>query len=213
MILAYIYENSIKDIYSKPLIKVSDEVLSEVDIRFKISFVLNRVNKELEPGKKGFFLTSSKLFVGLMDDYVDSIRATGNYCKEVKVGGISLLFVIPLREVKLTKVSSDLYSDRKAKYDNPYIKERTMEEAAGILVKAVHDGELSPNLSANGDTYLIVKKTLMNLRNNRGKDFISFTKNRDTLSNIIVSDNFFDVLKNSHQLALAPYLKEVLIQH
>ena len=209
MILAYIYENSIKDIYSKPLIKVSDEVLSEADIRFKISFVLNRVNKELESGK--FFLTSSKLFVGLMDDYVDSIRATGNYCKEVKVGGISLLFVIPLREVKLTKVSLDLYSDRKAKYDNPYIKERTVKEAAEILVKAVRAGELSPNLSANEDAYRIVKKTLMNLRNNRGKDFILFTKNRDTLSNIIVSDNFFDVLKNSRQLALAPYLKEVLI--
>lgn len=213
MILAYIYENSIKDIYSKSLVKVSDEALSEADARFKISFVLSRVNKELASGKKGFFLTSSKLFVGLMDDYVDSIRATGNYCKEVKVGGTSLLFVIPLREVKLTKVSLDLYSDRKAKYDNPYIKKRTMKEAAGILVKAVRDGELSHNLSTNGDTYRIVKKTLMNLRNNRGKDFISFTKNRDTLSNITVSDNFFDVLKNSHKLALAPYLKGVLVQH
>jgi len=63
MILAYIYENSIKDIYSKPLIKVSDEVLSEADIRFKISFVLSRINKEVESGKKEFFLTSSKLFV------------------------------------------------------------------------------------------------------------------------------------------------------
>ena len=213
MILAYIYENSIKDIYSKPLIKVSDEVLSEADIRFKISFILSRINKEVESGKKEFFLTSSKLFVGLIDDYVDSIRATGNYCKEVKVGGTSLLFVIPLREVKLTKVYLDLYSDRKAKYDNPYIKKRTMEEAAEILAKAVRAGELSPNLSANGDAYSIVKKTLMNLRNNRGKDFISFTKNRDTLINIIVSDNFFNALKNSRQLALAHYLKGVLAQH
>ena len=55
MILAYIYENSIMDICTKPLIRSSDDVLSEADIRFKVSRILSRINKELESGKKGFY--------------------------------------------------------------------------------------------------------------------------------------------------------------
>lgn len=210
MILAYMYDNSITDILSKRLIRSSDDVLSETDIRFKISRILSRINKELESGEKGFFITSSKEYENLLDDYIDSIRATGNYCKEVKVGGASLLFVIPLRKVKLTRVSVDLYLDRKAEYKNPYEEIKIMKDAAEILVEAVHVGELSHKLYGSGKAYDLAKRTLINYRANRGAEFVSFIKRRDVLSGIVVSDDFFDVLRRSRHLALAPYLKRAL---
>ena len=210
MILAYMIDNSITDILSKRLIMSSADVLSETDIKFKISRILSRINKELESGEKGFFITSSKEYENLLYDYIDSIRATGNYCTEVKVGGASLLFVIPLRKVKLSRVSADLYLDRKAEYENPYDEIKIMQDAAEILVEAVHVGELSPNLYGGGKAYGIAKRILINYRNNRGAEFVSFIKKRDTLSGIVVSEDFFDVLKNSRHLVLAPYLTRVL---
>ena len=146
----------------------------------------------------------------MLGDYIDSIRATGNYCKEVKVGGVSLLFIIPLRKVKLTRVSVDLYLDRKAEYKNPYDEIKIMQDAAEILIEAVHVGELSPQLYGSGRAYDIVKRTLINYRSRRSDKFVSFIKKRDTLSGIIVSDDFFDVIKNSRRMALAPYLKRAL---